>query len=111
MHLHGFNMYIVAQGGPGEAYNGTVVRPNNPMRRDTFTTAAYGYTVFQFDAADNPGMWPFHCHMAVHSATGMVMQFLTSPDKVAEYEIPSKLNDACAAWIDAALPGGIDSGA
>jgi FtsP/CotA-like multicopper oxidase with cupredoxin domain len=103
MHLHGFNMYIIEQGGAGEAYNGSVVRPENPQRRDTFITAPYGYTVFQFDAGANPGIWPMHCHTAAHSATGMFLQFLSSPLRTAQYDIPDKMARQCQAWIETGI--------
>jgi hypothetical protein len=33
--------------------------------------------VFQIDA-DNPGMWPFHCHIAWHVSGGLYMNILVS---------------------------------
>lgn len=82
MHLHGHNMYVLAE-GQGE-WDGTVVNPSNPTRRDTqmirpadSTTGEPGYMVFQIDA-DNPGMWPFHCHIAWHVSGGLYMNILVS---------------------------------
>lgn len=98
MHLHGFNMYILEQGGPKAKYNGTITRPENPQRRDTFITAPLGYTVFQFDAGENPGMWPFHCHTAIHAATGMFLQFSVQPEETKKYQIPDKVQEGCKAW-------------
>lgn len=80
MHLHGHNMYILAE-GVGE-WDGSVVRPNNPMRRDTQqlrpadpATKRPGYMVVQIDA-DNPGVWPFHCHIAWHVSGGLYVNIL-----------------------------------
>jgi FtsP/CotA-like multicopper oxidase with cupredoxin domain len=53
MHLHGFNMYILHE-GPG-AWDGTIIHPENPQRRDVFQVRKNGHLVIQFDAADNPG--------------------------------------------------------
>jgi hypothetical protein len=38
MHLHGHNMYLLAEGYG--SWNGTVVNPSNPQRRDTLQSVA-----------------------------------------------------------------------
>lgn len=57
MHLHGHNMYVL-NSGTG-SWDGTVVNPQNPMRRDVQLLVPNGFIVVQIDA-DNPGVWPFH---------------------------------------------------
>lgn len=57
MHLHGFNMYILAEGA-GEWDGTTIVNPGNPQRRDVMQVRANGYIVMQFDAGENPGKRP-----------------------------------------------------
>ena len=32
--------------------------------------------------ADNPGVWPFHCHITWHFVMGMQVIFIESPDKI-----------------------------
>ena len=64
MHLHGHNMYVL-QEGEGFYDNQPFVNPANPQRRDTQMVRPNGHIVVQFDA-DNPGVWPFHCHIAWH---------------------------------------------
>lgn len=54
MHMHGYNMYILHEGLG--AWDGTIVRPENPQRRDTYQVQAFGHLVIQFDAGDNPGV-------------------------------------------------------
>lgn len=66
MHLHGHVFWVLAEGTG--VWDGTVVRPENPQRRDVQmlqggTKAAPGYLVLEFEA-DNPGVWPMHCHIA-----------------------------------------------
>lgn len=56
MHLHGFNMYILHE-GKGD-WDGTIINPHNPLRRDTMQIRGGGHLVMQFDAADNPGTPP-----------------------------------------------------
>jgi len=60
MHIHGHNMQILAEGLG--TWNGSIVNPSNPQRRDTQLIQPNGYLVVQFDL-DNPGMWVFHCHI------------------------------------------------
>ncbi|KAI1327174.1 hypothetical protein F5Y16DRAFT_410518 [Xylariaceae sp. FL0255] len=43
----------------------TIWNLDNPMRRDTVTIPAYSHIVLRF-AADNPGLWALHCHVAWH---------------------------------------------
>ncbi|MCJ1225204.1 hypothetical protein MMC12_001853 [Toensbergia leucococca] len=64
MHLHGHDMYMLHE-GPGQWDGTTIINPQNPQRRDTQNLIPNGHMVFQFDA-DNPGAWPFHCHIAWH---------------------------------------------
>lgn len=53
MHLHGFNMYILSEGNG--TWDGTIVRPSNPQRRDVIQARGNGHLVMQFDASENPG--------------------------------------------------------
>ena len=58
MHLHGHNMFILAEGVG--AWDGSITNANNPQRRDVQLIQAGGYMVIQWNQ-DNPGTWPFHC--------------------------------------------------
>ncbi|KAL7800157.1 laccase [Trichoderma ceciliae] len=112
MHLHGFNMYILHE-GPGAWDNKTIVRPSNPQRRDVYLLRTGGHVVMQFDAADNPGVWPFHCHIAWHSSAGLLTQFLTNPEAVANLKIPNVVAETCrqwGKWTNTNIPDQIDSG-
>jgi hypothetical protein len=85
MHLHGHNFWVVAQ-GTGR-WNGTITRPHNPQRRDTQIIDAgnpangepggESYIVLDF-IADNPGVWPFHCHVAWHVSDGLYINVMAS---------------------------------
>ncbi|PTB64686.1 multicopper oxidase [Trichoderma citrinoviride] len=112
MHLHGFNMYILHEGW-GEWDGESIVRPSNPQRRDVFMVRAGGYVVMQFDAASNPGVWPFHCHIAWHASAGLFTQFLTAPDEVRRLRIPNVVAETCrqwGGWTNTNIPEQIDSG-
>ena len=74
MHLHGHNMYVLDE-GLGEWDGSTVVRAQNPQRRDVQLLQPKGYMVVQIDA-DNPGVWPFHCHIAWHVSGGLYVNIM-----------------------------------
>ncbi|TFB01096.1 Laccase-2 [Trichoderma ghanense] len=112
MHLHGFNMYILHEGW-GEWDGKSIIRPSNPQRRDVFMVRAGGHVVMQFDAASNPGVWPFHCHIAWHASAGLFTQFLTAPDEVRRLRIPHVVAETCrqwGGWTNTNIPEQIDSG-
>ena len=56
MHLHGHNFYVLAVGTG--TWDGTIVNPSNPQRRDTQLVPPERYVVLQI-ALTNPGVWPF----------------------------------------------------
>ena len=39
--------------------------------------------------ADNPGVWPFHCHIAWHVSGGLYMNVMERPADITETVIPS----------------------
>lgn len=101
----------VLAGGTGR-WSGNIVNPSNPQRRDTHILPANGYLVLQW-GSDNPGVWPFHCHIAWHISGGLNANFLERPDDIKNLKIPSTTFQNCRNW--AAYSGGhiveqIDSG-
>jgi hypothetical protein len=111
MHLHGFNMYILAE-GEGK-WDGKISHPENPQRRDVFQVRRHGHLVMQFDAGENPGVWPFHCHIAWHASAGFFIQFLTGHEVVERMRIPNVVAETCrqwAKWTHTNIPAQIDSG-
>ena len=113
MHLHGHNFYVLAEGYG--TWNGSgIINPQNPQRRDTYnvqksinnaTTNAStdyqgtpAYIVLQYEQ-DNPGVWPFHCHIAWHVSDGFAMTFLERPDDIRkEMSIPDVMQQTCTDW-------------
>ncbi|KAH9889159.1 multicopper oxidase [Xylariomycetidae sp. FL2044] len=130
MHAHGLNMYILSQ-GPGNyvppnststnstmtADLTTIVRPTNPMRRDVQMVSPRSHIVVQMDVV-NPGLWPFHCHIAWHASAGFFSQLLFLPDEVAAHadQVPDTVRQTCREWDEwtsagaGAVPNQIDSG-
>lgn len=78
MHLHGHaNMYVLNT-GKGTWDGETIIRPENPMRRDVQVVQPKGYLVVQFDMDLNPGVWPLHCHIVWHSSPGLLINIVVS---------------------------------
>lgn len=110
MHLHGSDFYVLHE-GPG-TWDGTIVEPSNPMRRDVQVVRPHGHLVLQMDT-NNPGVWPFHCHIAWHASGGFLSQLIVQPDKIRSFKIPSVMAQTCrdwAAWTGTHVPDQIDSG-
>ena len=78
MHLHGHEMYILHE---GEGYwdSVSITNPQNPQRRDSQMLRPGGHIVVQYDA-NNPGVWPFHCHIAWHLSLVSKLALVLSPD-------------------------------
>ncbi|KAI9656091.1 MAG: hypothetical protein M1829_000446 [Trizodia sp. TS-e1964] len=102
MHMHGHDFYVLAEGkldaNKQVTWDGTIVNADSPARRDVQTIGALSYLVVQIDA-DNPGVWPFHCHIAWHVALGLYFQFIERRDDiVSNMQIPDKLQQTCVKW-------------
>jgi FtsP/CotA-like multicopper oxidase with cupredoxin domain len=61
MHLHGHVFQVTALNG--EAFQGAM--------RDTVLVPSNSSVTIQFDA-NNPGVWPLHCHVLYHQEGGMM---------------------------------------
>ncbi|KAK3310996.1 multicopper like protein [Chaetomium strumarium] len=94
MHLHGHNFYVLHE-GPG-AWDGTIVRPSNPHRRDVALVRGNGHLVIQFDGS--PGVWAFHCHVAWHASGGFFASLIVQRDKVRQMKLPADVEQNCQAW-------------
>lgn len=92
-------MYILAFGvGTYDPANPpAIVNPENPQRRDTALLPPSGYLVTQIDA-DNPGVWPFHCHIAWHVSAGLYINVIEQPDLIEGFDIPQSVQDTCVEW-------------
>ncbi|KAL7628086.1 hypothetical protein AAE478_002283 [Parahypoxylon ruwenzoriense] len=75
---HTFQVVGWGKGAFGSADSGTTWNLENPMRRDTVTVPAFNHVVIRF-AADNPGLWALHCHVAWHIEGGMFLSIAERP--------------------------------
>jgi len=98
MHLHGHNMFILHQ-GTGSWDGVSITNPNNPQRRDVQLLPPGGHIVWQINA-DNPGVWPFHCHIAWHVSAGLYANILERPADIQlnRQPIPQVLAQTCRDW-------------
>ncbi|TVY80676.1 oxidoreductase ptaK [Lachnellula suecica] len=96
MHLHGHNFFVLAV-GTGTWDGKTVVNAANPQRRDVQIVPAGGYLVMQI-TADNPGVWPLHCHIAWHVSAGLYITVVERPNDIAKLAIPSVVAQTCRDW-------------
>ncbi|KAI8598138.1 multi-copper oxidase laccase-like protein [Dissophora ornata] len=95
-HLHGHLFYVLGIGHGSYMAGRSILNNTNPLRRDTVTIPPFGYTVLRF-VNDNPGMWTFHCHIDWHMQAGLLMQFLSLPSAVKDFDIPADLKAMCGA--------------
>lgn len=97
MHLHGHNFFELAA-GDGDWDGSTIVNPSNPARRDTHVIKRNGHLVLQLEA-DNPGVWPFHCHIAWHVSGGLYVNLMEHPDDIVnKMHIPQIMAQTCRDW-------------
>ncbi|KAK9376557.1 Cupredoxin [Lipomyces chichibuensis] len=96
-HLHGYKFWVMGVGAGSFPYNqyGNL-NTTNPMRRDTVSVPAYGWALLRF-VADNPGLWPLHCHITWHLEAGLLMHFEVQSKKMAQFEPPAAWAQLCAA--------------
>jgi FtsP/CotA-like multicopper oxidase with cupredoxin domain len=108
MHLHGHKFWVLGQGhGPFPGYGPLGLKAkgqgildgregvlDNLIRRDVATAEGFGWLALRF-VADNPGAWAFHCHMAWHSEAGLIMQFVSRVDELANWSIPEANRQLC----------------
>ncbi|GMK55145.1 hypothetical protein CspeluHIS016_0202010 [Cutaneotrichosporon spelunceum] len=95
-HLHGHNFWVLAQ-GMGK-FEGTTnqIQTEGAMYRDVAVVPASktgAYLVLRF-RADNPGIWPFHCHMQWHMMFGLLFTLESLPDVVRGWDMPGR--ELCA---------------
>ncbi|KAF2860628.1 multicopper oxidase [Piedraia hortae CBS 480.64] len=131
-HLHGHEFAVLSIDGPSkfnssatpgntsptfnaaQVWDGSVQNPNNPMRRDGVLIPPYGYAAVQIDL-NNPGIWPFHCHIAWHLSAGQGFNVVYNVDEMGKamgQTIPDGwFEGTCKAWREwSKNTGQIDAG-
>lgn len=105
-HLHGHKFYVLAIGKSGyfrdEYYDddSKVMNFKNPVLRDTVNIPGYGWGVLRF-VVDNPGVWPFHCHIGWHMDSGLMLQINSLQQEYSNWDnYPQQWYDQCQYWQD-----------
>ncbi|RIB07824.1 Multicopper oxidase [Gigaspora rosea] len=86
-HLHGHVFWVLGIGQNGTSPDYKFLNTKDPIQRDTVTVPPQGWAILRF-VSDNPGVWGFHCHIEWHVQSGLVMEFVTQPDKIRELKAP-----------------------
>ena len=95
MHLHGHNFNVLAEGVG--TWDGKIVHQQNTQRRDVQIVQGNGFIVLQYNA-DNPGVWPFHCHIAWHVSAGLYINTVESTNLLQKRTIPQNVLQTCTDW-------------
>ncbi|KAL8876324.1 MAG: hypothetical protein Q9198_005459, partial [Flavoplaca austrocitrina] len=101
MHLHGHNFFVLAE-GQGE-WDGKITNYPSTTRRDvqivqgSKDATTPGYLVLQYDT-DNPGVWPFHCHIAWHVSAGVDGNLMEQPEEIRKRSVPQTVVQTCRDW-------------
>ncbi|KAL6720298.1 hypothetical protein ACLMJK_002219 [Lecanora helva] len=100
MHLHGHNFNVLAEGVG--TWDGKITNQQNTQRRDVQmvqggTAAAPGYIVLQYQT-DNPGVWPFHCHIAWHVSAGLYINTIEQVNLLKKRTLPATVAQTCRDW-------------
>ena len=84
-HKHGGQFWVLGEGRG--ALGGVPTSPpavdaaRPPRLTDMVTLPPQGWAWLRF-VADNPGVWPFHCHIAWHLQMGMLSAFVVAPELI-----------------------------
>lgn len=107
-HLHGHKFWVLAIGDSGyfqDGYyeandNNQVMNFKNPIFRDTVNIPGFGWGVIRF-VVDNPGVWPFHCHIGWHMEAGLLLQINALREEYSNWKhYPRDWYSQCQYWQD-----------
>ncbi|GIL43898.1 hypothetical protein Vafri_1486 [Volvox africanus] len=95
MHLHGHRFWVLGRGSGtfNASAHAAGLNTVNPSYRDTVTVTSNGWVYLRF-RANNPGIWPFHCHLLPHVFMGQQLYFV---EDVANASRPPSTMPQCPA--------------
>ncbi|KXT11901.1 hypothetical protein AC579_10501 [Pseudocercospora musae] len=103
IHLHGHDVFVLAQ-GKGLYDSSVVLNTVNPPRRDVvmmpWDPVAHtgGHIVLAFET-DNPGAWLTHCHIGWHVAMCFALQIIEGLSEIEDTVHDKKqMEDVCSSW-------------
>ncbi|CAO2149355.1 unnamed protein product [Urochloa humidicola] len=94
IHLHGHDMFVLAQGLGNYDAAADVARYNlvDPPVRNTVLVPSLGWAAVRF-VADNPGVWFVHCNFEFHVSVGMASVFIVQDGETTDSSLPSPPKD------------------
>ncbi|KAG9453247.1 hypothetical protein H6P81_006151 [Aristolochia fimbriata] len=94
VHLHGFNLFVLAQGFGNFNRTRDEQKFNlvDPQVRNTVAVPVGGWAAVRF-RANNPGVWLMHCHMDIHLPWGLVNAFLVENGPTPDSTLPPPPTD------------------
>jgi iron transport multicopper oxidase len=101
-HLHGHHFWVLGTGAQNDG-NYDPTRHNASLtltgvKRDTFLVQEQSWAVIRF-IADNPGVWPFHCHIDWHNLSGMALTFIEArKEAMSQIEMTEEAVRVCSFW-------------
>jgi len=95
IHLHGHEFAVLGVGNGIYNPQKNKLKTINPTRRDVIGVPANGWAVIRF-RANNPGVWPFHCHIDWHFAAGLAATIVERPTDLQKLTIPEEILDLCS---------------
>ncbi|CAM0870912.1 unnamed protein product [Alopecurus aequalis] len=89
MHLHGHDMFVLAQGLGNYDAARDMKRYNlvDPPLRNTVFVPRLGWAAVRF-VMDNPGVWFLHCHYGFHLSMGMAVAFVVQDGPTLSTTLP-----------------------
>ncbi|CAM0948455.1 unnamed protein product [Alopecurus aequalis] len=89
MHLHGHDMFVLAQGFGNYDSASDMKRYNlvDPPLRNTIIVPRLGWSAIRF-VTKNPGVWFMHCHFGYHQSSGMAAAFVVEDGPTLNTSLP-----------------------
>lgn len=100
LHLHGYKFWVLGNYKSGSFYPSFYeTHPDrldltNPVLRDTVSVPPFGFTVLRL-VIDNPGVFPFHCHIGWHMEAGLLLQVNALQDEWSKQNYSQGWADMC----------------
>ncbi|MCL7038393.1 hypothetical protein MKW94_006097 [Papaver nudicaule] len=80
-HLHGHDFWVLGYGEGRFSSESSNLNLKNPPLRNNVVLFPHGWTAIRF-VTDNPGVWPFHCHIEPHLHMGMGVVFAEAVNRI-----------------------------
>ncbi|KAI3936277.1 hypothetical protein MKX01_016309, partial [Papaver californicum] len=80
-HLHGHDFWVLGYGEGKFSSDSSNLNLENPPLRNNVVLFPHGWTAIRF-MTDNPGVWPFHCHIEPHLHMGMGVVFAEAVNRI-----------------------------